>query len=122
VTASESVAPARPTDCMHAIAAGRALPVASMTVTPRAIAAFSASTVDGSTRLLLLRRVPSMSQANNFTPLPGTARRRNLATGEISAAAAAAGSAAVDVGPAKSHCSAKSKQCAAALRLRVVLI
>lgn len=51
--------PARPTVCMHAMAAGRALPVASTTVTPLASAALSAATVDGSTRLQLSSSVPS---------------------------------------------------------------
>ena len=43
---------------MQAMAAGRAFPVASMTVTPRSRAAFRAWTVDGSTRLLLSSSVP----------------------------------------------------------------
>ena len=47
------------------MAAGRAFPVASITVTPAARAARSAAALDGSTRLRLSSSVPSMSSATS---------------------------------------------------------
>ena len=47
------------------MAAGRALPVASITVTPAASAARNAAALEGSTRLLLSSKVPSMSSATS---------------------------------------------------------
>ncbi len=58
-----SPSPASPTASMARIAAGRALPVARNTVTPRSKAARMAATEDGSTRLRLSKSVPSCSRA-----------------------------------------------------------
>lgn len=57
-------APASPTDCIAAIAAGRALPVARHTVTPAFRAARRACTEEGSTLLRPSSSVPVACREN----------------------------------------------------------
>lgn len=64
---TSSVSPSKPASRHAAMAAGRALPVASTTCTPNAAAALMTAALSGRILLRASSRVPSMSNATNGT-------------------------------------------------------